>query len=178
MQKLFETKTIIVTFLLAFSVNLFATVPPHMRPGYCAPKKSVECEDYIKAKARPFDFDEASEVLRLQTKCAGNPGTKCLDKAEKILPWYDLNSTEDLLNIAQSCTLTNMTCFNFIETKLSSIDLNDFEDFRELAYSCARSDIRCIQDLCDTRDYSCRRKDDLLRAAKQCYQPCNNSDKK
>lgn len=172
MKNLFLMKTIIMTFITLIGLNSWSMVPPHMRPGYCHPQKSVECEDYIRSQARPFDFDESSEVLQLQRKCAGNPGVKCIEKAESILPWYDTNSTEDLLNIANTCTLTNMTCFNYIQSKLSRIDLNNFEDFSQLARSCARSDIRCIEDLCSTRDYNCNRKEYLLRAAKQCYQPC------
>lgn len=157
------------------TLEAFSQVPPHRRPGYCPLTKSIECEQFIKGKVSRYDFDEESELMELYRKCGGNPKDDCLKEAEDILPWYNMNDKEDLLAIASSCQLTNMECFSYVKSKLSRIDLNGLDDFRELARSCTRSDINCIKDLCSTRDYNCKRGQEVLRAAKRCYRPCRNN---
>lgn len=165
-------KLVILSLILLS--NLWAQIPPHARPGYCPQKKSIACEDYIISRVSPWDVDDDYEYTLLENACAGNVKDECMQLAEKHLPWYEMNNFEDLRNVANACKLTSVSCMNYIIPSLSQWDYNRLDEFRTIARACARvMDTNCIKRRCALRDYNCRRKDDLLKAARKCYEPCS-----
>lgn len=152
---------------------VLAQLPPHMRPGYCPLKKSIACEDYIIKRVSKWDVDEDHEYNMLENACAGNVKDECLTFAQSILPWYQMNNFEDLRDVARACRFTESKCLAYMIPRLSQWDYNRLDSFREVARACARvMSIDCIERRCALRDYNCRRKEDLLKAARRCYETC------
>lgn len=153
--------------------SLFAQIPPRNRPGYCPLRPSSPCVDFVIERVSRWDVDDEYELLSLENACAGVIGDECMKFSETVLPWYELNNIDDLKNIARACKLTSPKCLEYMVPQLSRWDYNNLTSFREVAMSCARvTDIKCITRRCDLRSYRCSRSEDLIRAAKQCYEPC------
>lgn len=158
---------------LILSVFAWAQLPPQSRPGYCPLKKSIACEDFIIERVSRWDVDEDYEYTMLENACAGNIKDQCMHLALDLLPWYEMNNFQDLRNVANACKHTNVACMNYLIPRLSQWDYNRLPEFRNIARACARvTNVECIKRRCALRDYNCKRKDDLLRAAKRCYEPC------
>jgi hypothetical protein len=158
--------TIISTSLLAQNSN------PRHRPGYCPLVENKSCEATIKSNVPRWDIDEDSEKRSVKYACAGNEDSNCLRKIMVPLARFDKNNLEDLTRLALSCQLTNSACVDYVSNKLSRHDFNSIEDVTQIAMACARSEVSCVKSLCNTRQYNCKRKTDLLSAARSCYQPC------
>ncbi|MCO4755063.1 MAG: hypothetical protein KC478_11320 [Bacteriovoracaceae bacterium] len=158
-------KLLLVLFI---SLNVYAGPFP---PNHCHVKPNVECEKNIKKRLSSRDYNEDSDLRRIEYTCAGNPGGACIDKLSKKLPWYNLNNLEDLTKIALSCALTNMSCLNYVSSKLSRLDMRDLHDAGVVAKACARAESSCVKKAC-RKDFDCDNKEQLLDAARSCYQVC------
>ena len=154
--------------VILFSSALFAGPFP---PNHCHVKPNKECENSIKKRLSSWEYNDDDEIRSIEYACAGNPGGACIDKLSKKLPWYSLNNREDLTKIALSCALTNMSCLNYVSSKLSRLDMRDIEDAGKVAKACARAESSCVKKAC-SKDFDCDRKEELLDAARSCYQVC------
>ncbi|MBC75477.1 MAG: hypothetical protein CME64_05615 [Halobacteriovoraceae bacterium] len=156
-------------FVMLFSWSLLATAQFH--PGHCRVKPNLECEQEIKSRIPKYQYSSDEHNRQIKYHCAGNPGGACVKKLAKTLPWYNTNNRDDLNKVALSCALTDMDCLNFVAKKVGKRNLRSLEDTREVAMACDRSDIVCLETACKD-EFNCDRKEQLLDAARSCYQPC------
>lgn len=158
---------VLAGFMSSFSAS--AQTPPHRR---CPLKPSPDCVSLVNSKIPRWDVSNQETQKMVQNACAGNNGSACVAYSVSALPWYNTNNTEDMLRIAKSCQLTNNSCVSYVASRLSRIDYNEMADVNEVAMACARADAQCVEQACSSRHYNCKRKEDLLSAARSCFELC------
>ena len=163
---------LVLLLIVFFTTNILAQVPPTNRPGYCPLVEDLDCEDFVISKLSRWDYDDDSEYTQIRRACSGNYGNSCLTAITKPLSRMRYDDLDEMVTLATSCQLTNVACVNFVASKIGIHDFNTVEDVSKVAKACARSEVGCIERRCNTRDYNCRRTEDILRAAKNCYKKC------
>lgn len=164
-------KTLLALVLSLGSMSLFAQVN---RPGFCPMVENIQCEDFIISKLHPREYDDEIEYMQIRRACAGNYGKACLTTLVDAVSIFDADSRFELTNLAIGCKLSFNPCVEYIRDRISKLEFNSPYEVTTVARACARADVQCMDRLCSLRQYNCRRKADLMRAANRCYTQCGN----
>lgn len=162
-------KAFVLILILASAAPVFSQVPPRMR---CEFPPSPKCEDFVNSKLSRWDQRDEYLQRQLTSACAGNKGDACVSFSAENLPWYDVKDANEMIQVARSCQLADLECVKYVSSRLSRYEYNEPNEISNVNRACARADVECVKTACESRDYDCDRRYEILQAARSCFKPC------